>query len=233
MTNFTLLCHSRPRLLQQTLDSIGDEADLSIDILADEPTHDVAQIALDFIKDRPGGYIGRKRSQGTGAARNAVIGAAGWYRGDYLYLSDDDVYFLRPDWLSVLIRCYEVAWDAGFKIIGAYNHPYHLPIATTAVIEYGVGDFFVVNEVYALALQSMLMKWEVWDKYGPFCKTRVGMVCDSEDVDFTNKIRADGGRIGVISPPLLVNCGVTNSFGEPIPGADLVRQQAPQGVFIE
>lgn len=228
MTNFTLLCHGRPRLLKQTLDSIGDASGMTFDIYADAPTYEVRLAVHEFMHDKEGGYAINWRSHGTGAARNAVIAAASYHRGDYLYLSDDDVRFLRPDWLSVLIRSYEVAWEAGFKVIGAYNHPYHLPIATVQA-----ADGNVVNEVYALALQSMLMKWEVWDRYGPFCKTRVGVVCDSEDVDFTNKIRADGGRIGVVAPPLLVNCGVTNSFGQPIPGADLVRQQAPEGVIVE
>ncbi len=198
MTNFTMLCHGRPRLLKQALDSIGETSGMTFDIYEDAPLFEVRQIVHEFMRDKEGSITYKGRSRGTGMARNGVIAAVGYHRGDYLYLSDDDVFFLRPDWLSVLIRSYEVAWEAGFKVIGAYNHPYHLPIATLPA-----ADGNVVHEVYALALQSMLMKWEVWDRYGPFCNTRVGVVCDSEDVDFTNKIRADGGRIGVIAPPLL------------------------------
>ena len=73
----------------------------------------------------------------------------------------------------------------------------------------------------------------MWDKYGPFRETPAGAVCQGEDCDFGNAIRADGGRLGVISPALLVNCGVTNSFGQPIPGAEMVRAQAPAGVVVE
>jgi len=79
----------------------------------------------------------------------------------------------------------------------------------------------------------MLMRWEVWDKYGPFCETPVGKVCQGEDVDFTNKIRADGYKIGVVDPPLVVNTGITNSFGEKIPGYELVQAQCPPGVICE
>lgn len=228
MTNFTMLCHGRPRLLQQALCSIGDTGGMTFDLFEDAPLFEVREIVHAFIKSKQGSITTRWQSQGTGAARNAVIAVASHYRGDYLYLSDDDVFFLRPDWLSVLIRSYEVAWQAGFKILGGYNHPYHRPSATVPA-----ADGYVVNEVYALALQSMLMKWEVWDQYGPFCQTPVGAVCASEDIDFTNKIRADGGRIGVIAPVLLVNCGITNSFGNKIPGWEKVQAEAPEGVIVE
>jgi len=79
----------------------------------------------------------------------------------------------------------------------------------------------------------MLMSWEVWDKYGPFCQTPVDKVCQSEDVDFTNKIRSDGFKLGVVSPTLVANCGITNSFGEHIPGWEMVKRQAPAGVIVE
>ena len=228
MINFTLLCHGRPRLLKQTLDSIGDTDQMMIDIHGDAPTFETQQIARKFMDDKEGSFTVIGPSNGTGAARNAVIGSASTHRGDYLYLSDDDVFFLCPDWLSILVRSYEVAWAAGFKVVGGYNHPYHQPIAVAPA-----ADGYVVNEVHALALQSMLMKWEVWDKYGPFCQTPPGKVCQSEDVDFTNKMRADGGGIGVIAPPLVVNCGITNSFGGKIPGWEMVKAQAPKGVIIE
>ena len=83
------------------------------------------------------------------------------------------------------------------------------------------------------SLQSMLMRWEVWDKYGPFNKTTPGRVCDSEDVEFCRKIHADGFKVGVVSPALIVNTGITNSFGQKIPGWELVKAQCPSGVLCE
>src|SRR5207244_13302255 len=126
--------------------------------------------------------------------------------------------------------------DYVFRIIGAYNHPFHQPVNTLLVWPSKPAVTSVVNrvhEVNALATQSMLMRWEVWDKYGPFCQTPIDKVCQSEDVDFTNKIRADGFKLGVVSPALVVNCGVTNSFGERIPGWEMVKRQAPVGVIVE
>lgn len=230
MVNFTMLCANRPRLLKQALDSIGDLSDVTVTIRDAGMNQEVSKIAQAFCGADSAHYVLGLEPRGTGAARNIVIRASENYfgGGDYLYLSDDDVFWTRTDWLKVLVAAYEEAWKYGFKVIGAYNHPYHQPIATVPV-----GDGSVVNEVYALALQSMLMKWEVWREYGPFRETPVGAVCQGEDCDFGNAIRAKGGRLGVISPALLVNCGVTNSFGQPIPGADLVRAQAPAGVIVE
>jgi GT2 family glycosyltransferase len=227
-TNFTLLCHTRPRLLKQALGSIGDTSNMTIDIYADDPTIEVHHLCREFMQSKDGSYTVVGASKGTGAARNSVIQSAQWHRREYLYLSDDDVCWLRPDWLSVLIAAYEEAWAHGFKVIGAYGHPYHLPIDYLKVGE-GVG----VYEVQALALQSMLMRWEVFDAYGPFKETPVGAVCQGEDCDFGEKIRADGGKLGVVFPPLLVNCGITNSFGQPIPGWEMVKKEAPEGVICE
>ena len=228
MTNFTMLVHSRPRLLKQALDSIGDTSGMHISIHGDAPTPEVHQIVREFMEDKEGTYSVTGESKGTGAARNSVISSASFYKRGYLYLSDDDVTFLRPDWLSILIAAYEEAWAHGYKVLGAYNHPFHQPVSYLKT-----GDAVGVYEVQALALQSMLMRWEVWDAYGPFRETPVGAVCQGEDVDFGNAIRADGGKLGVVFPALLVNCGITNSFGQPIPGWEAVKKEAPKGIICE
>ena len=228
MTNFTMLVHGRPRLLKQALASIGDTSEMRFSIYGDNPSCEVHCLVRDFMQDKEGVYTAVGDSKGTGRARNSVISGADTSRGEYLYLSDDDVCALRPDWLAKLIRAYEEAWLHGFKVIAAYNHPYHLPIGSVPC-----SDGSVVNDVQALALQSMLMRWEVWDAFGPFKETPVDAVCQGEDVDFGNAIKAAGGRLGVISPALLVNCGITNSFGQPIPGWEMVKGQAPEGVIVE
>jgi GT2 family glycosyltransferase len=223
-----MLVHARPRLLKQALDSIGDTSEMSIHIYGDDPAIEVHHVCREFMQDKVGNYTVVGKSIGTGAARNAVIQSAQYYRREYLYLSDDDVAFLRPDWLSIMIAAYEEAWAYGYKVLGAYNHPFHQAIDYRAV-----GDGIGVYEVQALALQSMLMRWEVWDAYGPFKETPVGAVCQGEDCDFGEKIRKDGGKLGVVFPPLLVNCGITNSFGQPIPGWEMVKKEAPVGVIVE
>lgn len=179
---------------------------------------------------------GHTADYGTGSLRNQVITASEKYfgRGKYLYLSDNDVSF-APHWLKRLVRCYEASTNWDVKVLGAYNHPYHIPSEEHFRVLDPVTsrDVLKVYEVQALALQSMLMTWEVWDKYGPFTETLPGRVCMGEDVEFGNKIRADGGKLGVVSPALLVNTGITNSFGEKIPGWELVQKECPAGVICE
>jgi len=160
---------------------------------------------------------------GTGQLRNLVVRYAEEFgRGDYLYLSDNDVYF-TPGWLKKLISAYESAWPYGFRVMGGYNHPYNQPVER----------FMNGYSVNHLASQSMLMRWEVWDEFGPFIETPVDKVCQSEDVVFSNKIREAGYKVGVVDPWLVVNTGITNSFGEHIPGWELVKSQAPAGVIVE
>src|SRR5262249_230946 len=79
----------------------------------------------------------RKTKNITGQARNLGIYWADkyWGRGDYLYLSDNDVYF-TSGWLETLIdtiedeRCRPV-----IKLIGGWNHPYLQPNFTTTAWE--------------------------------------------------------------------------------------------------
>jgi GT2 family glycosyltransferase len=246
MVNFTMLAHSRPKLTLQALRSLGEFDGNSL-VLFDNPDNkemvDILQdwSMLDILQDWSSKNSNPKRnvyhvaeSHGTGWARNEVIRMAEtvYGRGDYLYLSDNDVFFY-PAIFEKLVPIYEYAWTLGFKVLGAVNHPFHLPIAHYPV--YGGGKVVIssIMEVQALALQSMLMRWEVWDEYGPFDNTPVGRVRMSEDVAFTNKIKAGGGKIGVVSPPLVVNTGLTDSFGEKIPGWEIVSKEVPFGVYAE
>lgn len=229
MVNVTMLTRNRPRLTKQALTTLCKNWSngMRLTILDDRSE----QETLDILRYFYGGLCAVVRNTkpiGTGEARNMVVKASErvWGRGGLLYLSDNDVAF-RHGWLEKLTEAYEAAWTKGFRVLGAYNHPFHLPTNTLAIA--GVH----VHSVNALATQSMLMRWEVWDKYGPFCQTPVDKVCQSEDVDFTNRIRADGFKIGVVSPALVVSTGITNTFGQPIPGWELVKRQAPDGVIVE
>lgn len=225
MTNVTILVHNRPLLTQQTLASFRHERDRAITVL-DDASDAETQAVLAEESQKLLHVVRNEVSKGTGAARNQVIELNQEYFGryKYLYLSDNDICATRLQWLPILIERYEQAWKYGFRIMGAYNHPYHQQ-ADTCVPN--------VKEVEALALQSMIMRWSVWDQYGPFDETAPGKVCQGEDTYFAHRITAAGYKLGVVDPPLLVNTGITNSFGERIPGWELVKAQCPEGVIVE
>lgn len=237
MVNVTFLAHNRPRLTKQALSSLGSDPQICAIIRGDDLDDLETQTVIEDWR-RGGGFERASYTvsipTGTGAARNDVIATSErvFKRGDYLYLSDNDVFFY-PAAFEKLVPVYEAVWKEGFKVLAAYNHPYHIPIASVP-IHYGLNaPSCRVNQVQAVALQSMLMKWEVWDQYGPFTETPIGRVCMGEDVDFCHKILKDGGKLGVISPALVVNTGITNSFGEKIPGWEMVQKECPPGVLCE
>jgi GT2 family glycosyltransferase len=247
MVNFTMLAFNRPRLTRQALDSLRPvPKDLNITIynngldefhgMDGESEANTAYWVSVFCAGQPNAwtYCGYNEERGTGESRNHVIKSSeqAFGRGDYLYLSDNDVFFY-PAIFEKLVPIYEYAWTLGFKVLAGYNHPFHIPIASYPVFGGGKQKISEIREVQAVALQSMLMKWEVWDKYGPFNETPPGRVCMGEDVDFCHKITADGGKLGVVHPPLLVNTGITNSFGERIPGWEMVQKECPRGILCE
>jgi hypothetical protein len=50
-------------------------------------------------------------------------------------------------------------------------------------------------------------------------------VGQSEDWAFCQKIIKDGGRVGSVYPRVVFNCGITNSYGQPSPGADVMLKE--------
>jgi GT2 family glycosyltransferase len=232
MVNITMLARDRFTLTAQAIASLGLIEGATVTILDDRSDPPTASLLKEYCRVSGGRYYRNEEALGTGMLRNCVINGSALRvnRGDYLYLSDNDVFF-RPGWLETLIQCYEFVWRHGFRVLGAYNHPFHQPVSTF-VARLPERDYQVA-EVQALALQSMIMKWEVWDEFGPFCDTPVDRVCQSEDVDFARKIHAAGFKLGVVSPALVVSTGITNTFGEKIPGWELVKAQCPEGVICE
>jgi Glycosyl transferase family 2 len=155
----------------------------------------------------------------TGQARNLGVYWAEkyWGRGDYLYLSDNDVYF-TPQWLDKLVRIFE-STQPYVKLIGGWNHTFLQPRES---VELSSATYLKSHD--AVTGASQLMRWATWDKYGPLDAHTPG-VCPSEDWQFCQNIIKDGGRVGSVYPRVVFNCGLTNSFGQPSVGADVVLKE--------
>lgn len=145
---------------------------------------------------------------GVGGSKNAAVLASQeeYQRGDYLYITDNDVLF-TPGWLGTLIEAIEE--HPQVKIVGGYAHPYN---GTNQTLR-GKVSVDIKNAVDGL---SWLMKWETWDKYGTLMDNARG-VRQSEDWEYCQRVRNDGFEVGVVYPHVVINNGIVDTFGEKIP----------------
>jgi len=217
MTNIVMLARDRPRLTEQALRTLymnTHESMFSLAIVDDGSQIETQRIiqqygrkdnceVVSFLK--PIGIVGFLRNVGI-AASERFFG-----REECLYLSDNDVAYL-PGWLDSLRACLADCNFPTLKVIGGYHHPFHGVKETFGRI--GITD--------AVAGYSQLMTWYTWDDFGPFDQHCKG-VCQSEDFAFCQKIVNTpllGYKVGYIDPPVIVNCGITNSEGKPAIGAE-------------
>ena len=240
MVNFTMLVRNRPRLTKQAIDSLnlisnewGDTWShqkgkaITIFTVDDRSDKETAEYLASLPDTASRENIRNEQALGTGMLRNFAIDNSEMLRLRRLPLPFRQDVFFTPGWLDTLWSCYELAWEHGYRIIGGVNHPFHQPVSTLALGVYSV------HQVHALATQSMFLRWSVYDEFGPFCETPVDRVCQSEDVALSNKITAAGYKVGVVSPAVVVSTGITNTFGEKIPGWELVKAQCPEGIICE
>lgn len=176
-------------------------------------------------------YISNADNIGPGASRNFVCNhiTEKGMRGDYLYHSDNDVYF-TPGWLEKLTGVYSHLEEKGLRLLGGSCHPYlqnnsmlYCDVCNTPV---GIKD--------AVSGYSQLMTWETWDKYGPFDETMRNAekkIMGSEDWAFCQKIVRDGFKVGSIEPEVVIPTGKTNTYGELATGSETFKQV--EGVKVQ
>ena len=231
-TNICMLVHNRLHHTKQAIGSLYQNTpNQSFNlVVVDDSSGLETVLLLEELADRYGFYTHtfKERVGIVGKVRNHAVNLVQevYGQGALLYCSDNDVYFTEG-WLADLIANFEIAEQIGFKLLGAYSHPYQ----QTDKVYAGMGDYGI-HEKLAVASQSWLMKWETWYEYGPLDSHAKG-IGQSEDVAFTNKIRESGWKVGTIFPDVVYSTGVTGSFGKPCPGADLVKKGVPEGVWYE
>ena len=233
MLAVTMLVKDRPRLAEQALrtlrentsvpwnlvivdDASGPETVSVLDHFMDEQQHRAVCVSV-AEGDAPHGSVGALRNY-------AALEAAG--RGDWLYLSDNDVAF-EPGWVEVLLEARRLF--PAFKVLGGYNHPYNQPFAFTYPFEFA-GKTYTIGECNAVGTASWLLDWPTWDAFGPFAENGRGPN-DSSDWAFCQRVRAAGYKCGVVLPMVVRNCGRTSSDGKLCPGADLIADMP--GLVVE
>lgn len=228
--NITMLVRDRPRHTEQTIKSLyqtSASALFDLVVLDDQSQSETFEV-LNDLQSRYGFRLHRNEvSEGTGSARNQVIDLARRDQGELLMLTDNDVCYL-PGWLERLVKAYQGAKELGLVALGAYAHPYMQPNEIRLLKDGGR-----VAILDALPLQSWLWSWEDAERFLPFDQTPPGRVRMSEDWAVSQRIKAAGGSVGVLVPSAIVSTGVTDSFGELIPGHDVVvREPRTEGVWV-
>lgn len=233
MLSIVMLVHNRPRLTRQVLESLerNTRTPFNLTVVDDKSEWETQKIVLQCplhpLAIRP------ERRMGPGAARNWGIewSERAYGRPGLLYLCDNDCFF-KPGWDQALLACWNAPERAQerFLALGAYAHPFQQRGALISNPDAMAGHSIAPLE--ALGLFSWLMEWGAWEKYGPFLPS--AEVNGSEDWEYCQRIRRDGGKVGVIEPALVVNCGITSSDGRLCPGAaHLWGQDIPEGVIVE
>lgn len=167
-----------------------------------------------------------------GAAKNAGVAYASktFGRDSLLYLSDNDVWF-APGWDMQLKKAH-VAYPDSFQIIGGGCHPFLQPNNKFNGWFYLDGKVYEVKSRDAVSGYSWLMSWETWDKYGPLDANAPG-VRQSEDWAMCQRVIADGKFVGALTPEVVIHTGVTDSYGEKIPGWEEIQARVPEGVLYK
>lgn len=248
MTNIVMTVHNRYLLTEQAIWSLyhnTNGSEFNLTIVDDESEDFRLRRLLDL--DRKGTFHFLNTNNTTvlrvthsdhilGRLKNLGVywSEQRFGKGDWLYLSDNDVYFTK-EWLTILLDAAQSSELEGFRVWGGQAHPYHQPVpGVSLAVPFSTG--YRLFEHDCLAGTSMLMRWATWEEHGPLVADAPG-VCQSEDFALTEKIRkcnmcaGSGGRIGVVSPNVVIDCGITNSDGKPSPGADL--KQKKEGVYYE
>ena len=237
MTNIVMIIRDRPRLTEQALYSLwkntkSDEYNLTVVDDGSKPpiTLPPYRNVMSHITVRlsePVGIVGFLRNLGASVAEKH------FGRGDWLYFSDNDVYF-KPRWLETMLFAMECPHLPGqslvpYAVLGGCRHPFHIPSEPPLIIntfkagvlkaggEIPLEEICRIETVDAVAGYSMLMRWGTWDTYGPFDAHAKG-VGQSEDWALCRKVVEADYRVGYIHPPVLVMCGLTNTAGEKVPG---------------
>lgn len=231
-TNIVMLIGpERYRLTRQALETLRQHTDPSsytLTLVCDTLDFRTGSLVAQFLKGDHLATALHVENSGHTLSQLKNIGVA-WSeqrfgRGDWLYLSDSDVAF-TAGWLEKLANLADFIELCGYKLWGGQVHPFHQPRSRGTQLL----DTWAEHQI--LDGPSWLMRWSTWDKYGPFDRTTAPGVCQSEEYPFCQRLLADGGRIDVISPHVVIHTGLTHLDGHDAPGRKEREAMIPKGIL--
>lgn len=222
MTNLILLSHNRPNLLAQCLRTLYDttpESQFNLTIIDDCSGPDTTRV-LGRYTSKPNchvvyfmkhvGIVGFLRNVGVWTSERT------FGRGEWLCTIDNDIAF-KERWLDVMTDRADFGDRVGIKLLGGYRHPFHGLAAGAFTAAMFVGEGIEITDAVAGYMQ--FMSWSIWDQNGPYDQHSKG-VCQSEDFALSRNVCLRGHAVGYVTPPVIVNCGITNSEGNPAIGSE-------------
>jgi len=214
-----LVVRDRLSLTQQTIATLFKNTTLPFRlIIISDASTDETNTHLTTLSDRARIYM-MPGQKGPGACRNA--GAAIAYDYDFLYFTDNDVYFL-PGWLEKLYSIMDTYPNVG--ICGGYTTDYHKTLGTDNK------DGVEVKYTDGQAGHSILIRKELWLRAGPFAHSNKLGVDDCALSTFVKFLKYD---IAQPKKPCIVHCGMTNSFGDKIFTYDSeIKQKFPEDALV-
>lgn len=222
MVSIIVLVYNRLNLTRQTLDSLWSSlkptpVDYEL-IVVDNGS--VPAIKNLLHQEYEGFHlITLTKNIGVGAGKNLGVSHS---RGDWLYISDNDMYF-HPGWLPDLLNTANRFPEA--KIIGAFRHPHH------GVIKVHDRSNVLFEQSDQQVGSSWFLTRSTWDQFGPLDE---GVDYGVDDVNFCNRVAAKKFWLGSILPYKVYHCGLKNSDGDWSPGGEFrLTQSHPRGVIIE
>lgn len=229
MVNIILIAKDRYKLTKQAIMSLSKNTDPESYNLTFVDDGSIDPFLLPAI---PGASLHIYPSRGiVGLVRNigADFAERYWGRGDWLYFSDNDVYF-HSGWLETMV--FAISHPETFAVLGGCRHPFHKPAGKWCGFLCKGDKEVEVCDADAVAGYSMIMSWDTWKTYGPFDQHAKG-VGQSEDFAVCQKVVKAGYKVGYVSPPVLVVTGLTNTLGEKVPGHEELKAMVPEGVVAE
>lgn len=238
-----MIAKDRPKLTKQAIESLYQHTPVPftlcvVDDVSKQETLDVLVTVGECLRYHERSlydyvWLTNQEIRGVGGSKNRAVASCSCFQeqAPLLYISDNDVYF-TAGWLDKLLEAWPLAYAAGFRILGGYNHPYHL----IAGIEVGTPAPVVptphgqVEEYYGVGGASWLLAWETWGQYGPFLDNARG-ICQSEDYHLCQRIRTAGFKVGALVPHTVLHTGLTSTGNTPAVGKEFMK--TVEGVYFE